>query len=79
MKGPVFSRPLAAEACSGVHVLVVEDVGRGITLTKTRSEPWRLGDGTEVVLLEGRSGGYQLSRCFDATELMAQVTDVHHR
>lgn len=30
--------------------------------TRTRSQPWQLGDGTWVVLLEGRTGGYLLSR-----------------
>ena len=26
----------------------------------TRSEPWELGDGTKVVLLEGKSGGFSV-------------------
>ena len=30
--------------------------------TKTRSEPWRLGDGTLVVSLKGKAAGYLASR-----------------
>lgn len=30
--------------------------------TKTRSKAWALGDGTPVVMLEGKTGGYLLSR-----------------
>lgn len=29
--------------------------------TKTRSEAWTLGDGSAVVLIEGRTGGYYLN------------------
>lgn len=29
--------------------------------TKTRSEPWELGHGTVVVLIEGRTGGVLIS------------------
>jgi hypothetical protein len=29
--------------------------------TKTRSRAWPLGDGSPVVLIEGRTGGYHLS------------------
>lgn len=27
----------------------------------TRSDSWKLGDGTEVILLEGKSGGFACS------------------
>lgn len=29
-------------------------------ITRTRSEAWELGDGSPVVLIEGRTGGYHL-------------------
>ncbi len=37
----------------------------------TRSEPWKLGHGEEVVLLEGKSGGF-------ATRCLAEITDEPH-
>ena len=45
----------------GCGVLVKLDDGR-LWHTKTRSKAWTLGSGHPVVLLEGRSGGYDLSR-----------------
>lgn len=45
----------------GIQVLVKLDDGR-LWQTKTRSEAWELGHGRAVVLLEGKSGGYDLSR-----------------
>ena len=46
---------------SGTDVTVIRDDGTE-WLTKTRTEPWQLGDGTWVVALEGRAGGFDLSR-----------------
>lgn len=78
---PSRCKPLAGNAPVGTPVILVEDAGNGVTFTATRSEPWALGDGTRVVLVHGRSGGYQLSRCFDATDLMKHLgitgADVH--
>jgi len=45
----------------GTWVLVMLDDGK-IWNTKTRSEAWELGHGQPVVMLEGKSGGYDLSR-----------------
>lgn len=45
----------------GIGVLVKLDDGK-LWHTKTRSEAWELGHGQPVVALEGRSGGYDLSR-----------------
>lgn len=54
---------------SGTPVFVVNDLGR-VWRTKTRSMPWALGCGTKVVLLEGKSGGYDVERCtVDETEV----------
>jgi len=46
---------------SGQPVIVKLDTGK-MWATKTRSEAWNLGHGQPVVMLEGRSGGYDLSR-----------------
>ncbi len=48
-------------APSGTSVQYIDDGGL-IHYTVTRSEPWQLGGGQWVVLLEGRSGGYSLNR-----------------
>lgn len=45
----------------GTVVEVTLDDG-SIQNTATRSDPWQLGDGTWVVMLEGRIGGYDLAR-----------------
>lgn len=45
----------------GIGVLVKLDNGR-LWHTRTRSEAWELGHGQPVVMLEGRSGGYDLAR-----------------
>ena len=45
----------------GAGVLVKLDDGR-LWHTKTRSKAWNLGHGQPVVMLEGKSGGYDLSR-----------------
>lgn len=45
----------------GIGVLVKLDDGK-LWHTKTRSEAWALGHGQPVVMLEGRSGGYDLER-----------------
>lgn len=49
------------EIPSGAEVSVRLDVG-SIFETTTRSAPWQLGHGAWVVLLEGKTGGYDLSR-----------------
>lgn len=46
----------------GCGVLVKLDDG-SLFHTKTRSEAWTLGGGHPVVMLEGKSGGYDLTRC----------------
>ena len=46
---------------SGTAVVLTHDDGSELR-TRTRSEPWKLGDGTPVVLVEGKSGGYLLTR-----------------
>jgi len=45
----------------GSPVILIEDDGSQ-TATWTRSEAWELGSGTPVVKVEGRTGGYLLSR-----------------
>lgn len=45
----------------GCGVLVKLDDGK-LWHTKTRSEAWTLGGGQPVVMLDGKSGGYDLSR-----------------
>lgn len=50
-----WSRPV------GARVLVRLDDGSDWETT-TRSEPWLLGDGTAVILLEGSCGGYLLEK-----------------
>jgi hypothetical protein len=44
-------------------VALLEDDG-SITDTKTRSEAWALGDGSPVVKVDGKAGGYSLWRIF---------------
>jgi len=46
---------------AGTDVTVTRDDG-SLWHTRTRTEPWQLGDGTWVVALEGRAGGYRLDR-----------------
>lgn len=45
----------------GTRVIVIKDNGDEVK-TKTRSEAWLVGGHTPVVLLDGISGGYDLSR-----------------
>lgn len=45
----------------GVRVFYTDDSGKEHE-TITRSKPWQLGHGDWVVLIEGKSGGYDLSR-----------------
>lgn len=54
---PAFAQELA----EGSEVLLLDDHGE-LHETRTRSRPWKLGDGTLVVLVEGRTGGYDLER-----------------
>lgn len=46
---------------AGTEVMLLDDAGL-THVTKTRSSAWDLGYGPPVVLVEGRSGGYDLSR-----------------
>lgn len=43
-------------------VILIDDSGDA-HITFTRSEPWKLGDGTLVVKVNGRTGGYRADRC----------------
>ena len=45
----------------GTEVILTDDFGKEHR-TKTRSPAWDLGDGTPVVSVEGRTGGYALER-----------------
>jgi hypothetical protein len=55
------SRHLRKDDPPGTFVFVVEDNGV-VTETRTRSHLWSVC-GSEVVLLEDRSGGYLATRC----------------
>lgn len=46
---------------AGSEIELVNDFGK-VEATRTRSEAWQLGHGAIVVLVEGRTGGYDLSR-----------------
>jgi hypothetical protein len=64
MRRPPRQKPIPAAIKtlpSGTAVEVTLDDG-SIEKTATRSDPWELGDGTWVVMLEGRIGGYDLAR-----------------
>jgi hypothetical protein len=50
----------------GTEVDLVEDGGKKVTRTRTRSQAWQTSDGSPLVLVEGRSGGYTLSRIMPA-------------
>ncbi len=52
---------------SGTAVTVTRDDG-SLWQTRTRTDPWQLRDGTWVVALEGRAGGFQLDRVRRRTE-----------
>lgn len=52
---------------SGTRVYLVNNHGE-VEVTRTRSEPWRLGHGVLVVLVEGRTGGWECDRLTVATE-----------
>ena len=56
-------QPITMETPSGTPVIYVDDEGVPC-VTKTRSDPWCIGDGTPVVLIDGRTGGYLASRVF---------------
>ena len=45
----------------GTAVMLLLDAGSKVA-TKTRSKPWQLGHGAWVVLVEGKSGGWDLNR-----------------
>lgn len=45
----------------GIEVVVILDNGDHWK-TKTRSEAWEIGNGTPVISLEGKAGGYALKR-----------------
>lgn len=59
-----FDRP-PENLPEGSPVLLVNDAGL-YELTKTRSAPWKLGHGALVVMVEGRSGGYDFGRIWVA-------------
>lgn len=64
----LVGEPAAADPTSwpiGTRVALTEDDG-STTTTVTRSVPWQLGDGTWVVLVHGRAGGYLLERMREA-------------
>ena len=52
---------LSALATFPVDVVYTDDRGEEHA-TRTRSAPWQLGHGQHVVMLEGRSGGFDLAR-----------------
>lgn len=56
-------RPLCAKDDVGTEVIVVLD-DLHLRVTKTRSVPWEVGHGDLLVLLEGKSGGYKMDRCW---------------
>ena len=58
---PAAAKILDTAITPGTDVTVTRDDGSE-WLTKTRTEPWQLGDGTWVVALEGRAGGFSLER-----------------
>ena len=58
---------------AGTKVRLTEDDG-SVTETTTLSEPWPLGDGTWVVKVAGKSGGYLLDRCEEVVETQGPVT-----
>lgn len=53
--------PLAEETPIGTLVALVDDF-YGVMITRTRSIPWRLGNGALVVSVVGRTGGYDAKR-----------------
>lgn len=55
-------RPMKSDDPAGTRVSVVMD-DQTIVRTKTRSETWTVGGSHQVVLLEGRTGGYLVKRC----------------
>lgn len=71
-------RTAAARLRNNQFVNVLEDDGRKTT-SRTRSEPWVLGDGvTRVILLEGRVGGFDVRRVTPGVEVVT-VADFHAR
>lgn len=56
------------ETPSGTPVIYIDDFGVPCQ-TVTRSEVWELGDGSPVVLLRGRTGGFILERVFVLEEM----------
>lgn len=55
-------RPMKHDDPPGTPVSVVMD-DQTIVRTKTRSETWTVGGSHQVVLLDGRTGGYLVKRC----------------
>ena len=45
----------------GTEVHLINDLGQ-VEHTRTRSEAWVLGGHSPVIMVEGRSGGYDLTR-----------------
>jgi hypothetical protein len=54
--------PVTEETPPGSTVVLLDDEGRA-HVTRTRSSPWRIGNGTLVVSVMGRTGGYMAQRC----------------
>lgn len=52
---------------AGTQVMLMLDDGRA-RLTRTRSLAWELADGTPMVLLDGLTGGWLLSRVTVASD-----------
>lgn len=53
--------PLTEDTPIGTLVALVDDF-HGLTITRTRTLPWRLGHGALVVSVVGRTGGYDAKR-----------------
>lgn len=61
LSGKRLSKRIEQLADVGVRVRYRRDDGT-VTLTSTRSTPWKLGDGTHVVALVGFAGGIWIDR-----------------
>lgn len=63
MSAPLKLQMVTEVTPNGTLIALVDDF-YGVTITRTRSDPWRLGDGTLVVSVVGRTGGYSAERCY---------------
>lgn len=75
-------RPLRQSDPPETVVEVVQDNGSTV-VTKTRSDPWKLGNGTLVVLYHGRTGCYPASRVFvlnaEAVARLQATAETHEK